>query len=176
MNAIIIPQIIETNILLRIRNPLLLDGFYDAVSSPADRSVLEFHDGARTERIVGVEIACECGDRRHADYYFVDFVVFPGSHDTFYDCGADFVPYGVLRVGSGSYEELVFDVDEVLAVVNYFDVGVCYGMLKGLLVMFLSGMDGYLLPLNFRCSSACSCGLIARTSHLDAGQPPDQSL
>lgn len=76
-----------------------------------------------------MEIACEGGDRGHTYYYFVDFVVLPGANDALDDGGADFVAYWVLGVRGCGDEELVFDVNEVLTIVDYLDVGVCDRML-----------------------------------------------
>ena len=104
---------------------MFLDRFHDAVPAAADGRVLEFHDCTCTERVIGVEISSEGRDGRHAYDYFVDFVIFPGPHHTFDDCGTDFVAHRVLGIISCCDEELVFDVNEVLTVVDYFDIGVC---------------------------------------------------
>ncbi len=72
-----------------------------------------------------MQITGEGGHGGHADDDFVDFVIFPGSHDALDDRGANFVADGVLSINGCRDEELVLDVDKVLAVVDYLDVCVC---------------------------------------------------
>lgn len=76
-----------------------------------------------------MEITCKRGNGGHADDDFVGFAILPGSDNAFHDRGSNFVADGVLSVGGGGYEELVFDVDEMLTIMDYLDVCVGNGVL-----------------------------------------------
>lgn len=58
------------------------------------------------------------------------FTVSCGAENAFYDGGTDFVFDGALLIACGSDEELVFDIDEVLAVADDVDVGIGNGVLE----------------------------------------------
>lgn len=76
-----------------------------------------------------MEVTCESWNGRHADDDFVLLVVLKGAYDTFYDCCADFVADWVLGVVCCCDEELVLDVDEVLACPDSLNIGIGDGVL-----------------------------------------------
>jgi len=85
---------------------------------------LKFHDRASTECIVAAEVTSEGWDGRHENNHLVLLAVASGADDALDNCGTDSVLDGLLCIYCCCDEELIFNVNEMLAVFDSFDVGV----------------------------------------------------
>lgn len=130
IDPVIVPQIIKSNILRRIRHASFFDYFDDAMTTAADACVLVFHDGSSSKTVISVQITCEAGDSRHADNDFVLLAVLIRSDATLSNGSSNLVPDWMLGITRSSNKELVLDVDEVLAVADDANVRVCNGVLE----------------------------------------------
>lgn len=94
------------------------------MTSTIDRVVLEFHDCAGTERIISLQITGESWHGRHDNDHLILLAVACSANNTLNNGSSDFVGDGSLGVHGRSDEELVLDIDEVLAVFDDINVGV----------------------------------------------------
>jgi hypothetical protein len=92
---------------------------------------LVFHDGAGPETIVCLQVTCKSGDRRHADNDFEFLAILIGLNTAINNSSSDLVPDWVLSIVCSGDEELVLDVDKVLAITDDSDVGICNRVLEG---------------------------------------------
>jgi hypothetical protein len=86
--------------------------------------VLELHNGARTECLVKLQVTSECGYCRNHNHHLVLLAVAGSTYNALDDSCADLVLDGLLLITGGCNEELVLDIDEVLAVPDDLAVGV----------------------------------------------------
>jgi len=72
-----------------------------------------------------MKISCEGGHGRHADDDFEFLPILICLNTTISNSRSDLIPDWVLSVVCGRNEELILDIDEVLAVANDLDISVC---------------------------------------------------
>ncbi|KUI63669.1 hypothetical protein VM1G_12024 [Cytospora mali] len=160
VQAVVVAQVVEGDVLVRVHDARLPELLDDRVPAPADGVVLELHDGPRAQRAVRLEVAREGGHGRHRHDDAELLVVLVRPHDPRDDGRADLVVDGLLLVVGGGDEELrplldkfqkktkkhttrlkslnqragtylVLDVNEVLGIVDDFNVSVGDGVLGG---------------------------------------------
>lgn len=129
VDAVIVAQVVEADVVHGVV-ALLGNQLHDAVSSAVDRVVLELHNGSGSEgRVIG-QITSETGHRGDDNEHLVLLTRLGRPQDSFHDRSADLVLHGLLGVTSGSDEELVLDVDEMLTVADDRSVGIGDGVLR----------------------------------------------
>jgi hypothetical protein len=69
-----------------------------------------------------VKVTSESGHRGKADNHLVRFTGLVCSKDAFYDGSSNLILDWVLAIGCGGDEELIFDVDEMLAIMDHLYV------------------------------------------------------
>ena len=89
------------------------------------------HDSAGPETVVCLQVTCKSGDRRHADNDFELLAILIGLNTAIYDSSSNLVPDWVLSIVCAGDEELVLDVDKVLAITDDSDIGICNRVLEG---------------------------------------------
>lgn len=123
VDAVVVAEIVESYVIHRVKSSPG-NSFVNTIASTVDRIVLEFHDCSSTESIIALEITSKCRDSRHQDNHLVLFAVSGRTNDTLYDSTCDLIFDRFLLVASGCDEELVLDVDEVLAVLDHLNIRV----------------------------------------------------
>ena len=99
---------------------LAIDGMLAAV----DALVLVVHDRASANCGVLTQIPCKTWDGRNDEDHAEFAVFFAGSDTGVDDCAADSVVDGRLLFTSSGDEELIFNVDIMLGVLDHFSVRV----------------------------------------------------
>lgn len=117
VDAIVISQIVETDVLHRVE-PFLGDQLHDTLPASVDRVILELHNSASTQSFVITQVTSKA---RHRGNNNDDLVLLTssGSTQNALDNGStDLVLDRSLRISRGRDEELVLDVHEVLTVLD----------------------------------------------------------
>ena len=76
-----------------------------------------------------MEISCKGWYSRHANDDFVSLAVLKCANDSFDNGSSKFILHWMLGIIRSSNKKLILDIDEVLTVVDYLDIGICNGML-----------------------------------------------
>jgi hypothetical protein len=130
VDPVVVSEVVETDVLFRIRDAGLLDAFHDAVPAATDACVLVFHDGTGAKTVVCLQVTGEGRDGRHADDDFELLAILICSNATFNESSSDLVPDWVLSITRCSDEELILNIDEVLTVSNHSDICICNRVLE----------------------------------------------
>ncbi len=77
-----------------------------------------------------MQVACKSRDRRHANNDFELLAILIGLNTAINDSSSDLVPDWMLSITCSSDEELVLDVDKVLAITDDSDVRICNRVLE----------------------------------------------
>jgi hypothetical protein len=106
VDAVVVAQVVEGDVLAHVLDAGLLQALDDGVAATADGVVLELHDGARAERVVGLEVAGESGDGWHGHDDFEGAPCAVCLQDTLDHGTAEFVDHRALLGRRGRDEEL----------------------------------------------------------------------
>lgn len=106
VDAIKVAQVVEADVVARV-DPRLTQLLEYAVAPTADGEVLELHDGAGSQRALGLEVSREGGHGGHDDPDPERLALLIGPDDAINHGGADLIGYGELFIAGCCDEELV---------------------------------------------------------------------